>query len=497
MKNNRVIMVSAGLLTPKKENNILNKRNLYPNYGLVSLATILKNRGYSPIVIHGDYKDPQAVIELMYHYGAAQSDHPILLSLPSFFSLEWAQIYCEKIQRYFKGKKVIVGGKWVVYGNEDWLATKLAGIESFVSVNAEKIIENLLEKRKVNDKCNVVLKSQPVSAHLNYTVVHDFKKYQPSIEIARGCGRGCSFCLEKDSPYQLMTSPKNVVLSILKHQNDYESQDITPYFQASFFRPNTNWCIDFLKYYGQYNLITKWRAQTRIDSLSIEKIELLSKAGLKILDLGLESANAQQILSMGKSKSPSKYLRKASQLLKICYENGIWTKLNILLYAGETLSTIRETEDWIKSHKKYIKGLSINPIFIYRHKDVVRFIQSLNELGASLVREDTLKEFGYAHLNLSSTMKFKKANDISLKIRQKMISDKDYYDLKSFSYFDRFYSFAHFKNDIQSINDDSLPFHKTDVKPRGSGLHGLLLKPGISNSVINYRPDFERNGVKS
>jgi len=462
MKNDRLFMVSAGMLIPKKENNTLNKRNLYPNYGLISLATVLKNKGYSPVVIHGDYKNPQDIIEQMLNYGINKSIHPILLSLPSLFSLEWAQIFCQKIQKELSKKEIIVGGKWVVDGNQKWLKNKLLGIKSFVSGNAEENIEKIINKKVKSTTEYSEPHSESVPQNLNYDLVHGFEKYQPSIEIARGCGQGCTFCLESKSPYRLINSPKNAVNSILKLQKSYGSQDISPYFQASFFHPNRSWCLDFYKYYLKYNLSTKWRTQTRVDSLSPEKIELLSKSGLKVLDLGLESANPQQIIAMGKSNSPDKYLKQATQLLRLCHENGIWLKLNILLYAGETLSTIKETKDWIEFHKTFIKGLSINPIFIYRYNGVDKFLKILNQAGASLVQENSLSEFGYARLNLSDTISFEKANELSLEIRREIVSDKNYFELKSFSYFDRFYSSADFKKDVQSMGDNSLPFYRTD-----------------------------------
>ena len=189
---------------------------------------------------------------------------------------------------------------------------------------------------------------------------------------------------------------------------------------------------------------------------------MLSKSGLKVLDLGLESANPAQILSMGKSKNPDKYLKQASKLFKICHENGIWLKINILLYAGETLSTIKETKDWIEFHKKFIKGLSINPVILYKFHEAEKLLKSFKQLGASLVDQDSLSKFGYAHLNLSKTVSFEKANELSLEIRRGVVSDKNFFKLKSFSYFDRFYSPSDFKNDIQKVDNILLPFYRSE-----------------------------------
>ena len=53
-----VLMISAGMIQPKKTGNPFSGQHLYLNYGLLGLATILKQKGYSPTVIHGNFKSP-------------------------------------------------------------------------------------------------------------------------------------------------------------------------------------------------------------------------------------------------------------------------------------------------------------------------------------------------------------------------------------------------------------------------------------------------------
>ena len=457
MSKKNIYLVSSGLLFPKKENNILNKRNLYPNYGLISLATILRENGYSPTVIHGDYDTPDKILSLI----PITNNLPVLISIPSFFSITWARLFCEKMRKKYKTNKIIAGGKWVVSGNESWLKKQIPEIDFTFSYNAEnhilKIIENFANVKVDNE---LIGSNHP--KHLDYKTVYNFKKYQPSVELARGCGSGCSFCLEKEEKYILTSTPKEIVMSILRHQKDYLSTHITPYFQASFFRPTTKWCEEFQKYYCECNLSTKWRTQTRVDSISKNKIRILAKAGLKVLDLGLESGSSKQLLAMQKTKQPHSYLEKASQLLEECYKNNVWVKVNILLYPGENYKTISETFEWLRSNKVHIKGISVNPLFIYKYYGVYDFLNSIQKLGASMLDYSSLEEKGYAFLNLSNSISYSKSNEICLEMRKEMMNERDYYDLKSFSYFDRFYSYKDFTNDIDSMNLDSLPFLRKD-----------------------------------
>ncbi len=54
-----VYCISAGQLTVKKDDNVINKKNNYLNYGLLSLASIIKKSGLSPIQLHGHFSSPR------------------------------------------------------------------------------------------------------------------------------------------------------------------------------------------------------------------------------------------------------------------------------------------------------------------------------------------------------------------------------------------------------------------------------------------------------
>lgn len=83
-----VIRVAAGQVSTKKLNNEVNRRHRYRNYGLLSLATILKHRGVNPVVIHGHFDPPEITVQQALFLGLRETELPVLISLPSFYAVE-------------------------------------------------------------------------------------------------------------------------------------------------------------------------------------------------------------------------------------------------------------------------------------------------------------------------------------------------------------------------------------------------------------------------
>src|SRR5690606_12584576 len=159
-----------------------------------------------------------------------------------------------------------------------------------------------------------------------------FERYQPCVEISRGCGMGCSFCAEATVQLTEPRPPRAVAEALAQVCITYESGEVRPYFQASFFRPSTSWIKELHDEFGRLSVQLQWGAESRVDGLSPDQIGELARSGLAVLDLGLESASPQQLSRMKKTPNPSAYLRRASALLAACAQNGVWTKVNVLLF---------------------------------------------------------------------------------------------------------------------------------------------------------------------
>jgi uncharacterized protein YifE (UPF0438 family) len=88
----------------------------------------------------------------------------------------------------------------------------------------------------------------------------------------------------------------------------------------------------------------------------------------------------------------------------------------------------------------------------------LRYLQSIAEHGAYPVDENDLDRLGYAHVHLSSEMSHEAANETACYISRRFMSQADYFDLKSFSYFPRGFSRRNFSDLVATIPEADLPF---------------------------------------
>ena len=102
---------------------------------------------------------------------------------------------------------------------------------------------------------------------LKYELVSEFQSFQPSVEVARGCAMGCSFCDEADRPLTPLRAPDEVARSVERTVVTYGADDITPYFEASLFRPPLHWALRVAELIGGKYPLLRWRCSTRADAV--------------------------------------------------------------------------------------------------------------------------------------------------------------------------------------------------------------------------------------
>jgi len=294
---------------------------------------------------------------------------------------------------------------------------------------------------------------------LNHSLVSGFERYQPSIEASRGCGMGCTFCEERDIPLEKMRAPQQIASALAVVASQYGGGEIRPYFQSSMFAPNVNWGAGLANAVRAAGLNVQWRTESRVDALTPETIACLAEAGMKVLDLGLETASPTQILNMRKSPDPDRYLERASTLLRACGDHGIAAKVNILLYAGETTRTLDETRSFLDEHKGSIAGVSVGPVVAYgppKTADIL--LHEWSKSGAAPVDSSSANDSGISMIHLSHDFDANSAEAASLELSRRYMDADAYFELKSFSYYPREYTRADFDRDVAASETSQLPF---------------------------------------
>lgn len=440
----RVLFISAGQQRTKKGKSVSNNKNMYLNYGLLSLATVISNAGYHPVVAHGNFTAPDRFIDELAESGLLKTRHPLYISIPSFYALSWVNEFTSLLKSKMSNI-IYVGGRWVIDDQPEALHKELPYVDHIITgLGENKILKTLTGMDDINNYDYIAL---------DYSLLKDRHLYQPSIEVSRGCGKKCAFCQEKNEP---LTTLKNPSLLIKEYQDLIINDDLrimTPYFEASMFKPTEKWLEDLINARHETQQLFSWRAESRVDSLTDRLIHMLAQAGMKVIDLGLESASPEQLLSMEKSPKPDSYLERASRLLQLCYQYGIKTKVNVMFYAGENEKTINETTSWLREHQQYIYGLSSGVVSAFGWDNTKRaFIESLQLKGASICETESFT--GVTNFNLSKELSYQEGIHEAKKLSREFMSIDNFFYLKSFSYYPRDYSLENFKHDINQEQGD-------------------------------------------
>lgn len=454
-RSNVVVFVSAGMLAPKKRDHSLARRQLYLNYGALSLATMLQLKGYETFLVHGEHDTPEAVLERLVKTAMLPSSFPLMVSIPSFYALDWAKAFCALAKKVDPGCKIIVGGRWVVGPDVAWMRAKLPEADLLVEGLGEPIVESLLTGNPDLRR----LSAPTPGFTLNHLLVDGYERYQPSVEASRGCGMKCVFCEERDIPLERLRDPDDLAASMALVQEQYNGAEIHPYLQASMFVPGSRWSERLAAAVERYALRIAWRTETRVDAMMPERVAVLAQAGMKVIDLRLETASPTQILAMGKSSDPDRYLRRAADLVEACRLHGVHVKVNVLLYAGETQQTLQETTAWLDQHAAGISGVSVGPVLAYGPpKTVEPLLTGWADRGARPVDPSSAETTGITTMHLSNDFNADEAEAASLALSRRYMGADAYFALKSFSYYPRGYTRADFNSDVAAADPARLPF---------------------------------------
>jgi anaerobic magnesium-protoporphyrin IX monomethyl ester cyclase len=162
---------------------------------------------------------------------------------------------------------------------------------------------------------------------------------------SRGCPYTCSYCpYLVNSKYRVRT-PESIVDEIRYLSDRYNIRGI------AFRDPNMTFdkkrAQQFAELLLRYNLDVRWGMEARTDRLDPELISLLYKAGLRSVEVGIESSN-HEILRANRRKAIAKAHQE--EIIRHCHKLGIRVIANYIIgLPNDTVDGVRETIRYAKT----------------------------------------------------------------------------------------------------------------------------------------------------
>jgi anaerobic magnesium-protoporphyrin IX monomethyl ester cyclase len=239
----------------------------------------------------------------------------------------------------------------------------------------------------------------------------------------------------------------------------YNTNEPTIYFETPMFMFDTEEIDALVDIRQREELKFTWRTETRVEYLDKQPFDKLAMAGLRVVDLGLESASPQILLRMNKTSTPDSYLKAATGVLKKAFENGIIIKLNLLFYIGETRNTLSETITFLDSNRDYIQSISAYPFILYPGvRDNLDIQTQLSQHGGSFDISGKWEERHLIAINPSAQFSYAELQHIGTLFGQSYQSINTFFDQKRFGYLSPGISFSEFKTQAEHIGVENFPF---------------------------------------
>jgi radical SAM superfamily enzyme YgiQ (UPF0313 family) len=179
-----------------------------------------------------------------------------------------------------------------------------------------------------------------------------------TIETSRGCPNNCDFCSESEfHGRKFRVKPIDYVLRDLRKMQGI-GHGI--FYVDNNFAGSPNYTANLLGAIVEEKLNKKFGiAQVTVDTASNPKLlEVLKKAGIRMLCVGIESINDETLKALGKPYSAEKN-KKAISTFR---EAGFWIHGMMIPWGDfDTKETLRETSEWAKKDLDSVQYFPLAP----------------------------------------------------------------------------------------------------------------------------------------
>ncbi len=162
------------------------------------------------------------------------------------------------------------------------------------------------------------------------------------IQSARGCPYACSYCPWRVTARFRERDPERVAAEARRDRDLYGARGLS--FRDPLFNLERDRVLAIADALAPLGL--RWSAEMRADRLDREQLEVLARAGLRSLEIGVESVD-RALLAREKRKPPTH--AQIEEVVRTASRLGIRVICNYVLgLPGDTERTIRETVRWAK-----------------------------------------------------------------------------------------------------------------------------------------------------
>lgn len=202
-----------------------------------------------------------------------------------------------------------------------------------------------------------IIQGEPLDLRSDFSIRHKEYPYvntrrYSQIYLSRGCSFNCAFCAESRKGTGVWRS-FSVEKAVKEIKNIiFANNPLLIGICDACFGSNKTWRREFLKRLIEEKIDKIFVAETRIDLLEEEDVDLFSELNFHII-LGIESCSQTMLKIMKKTTKPRGYLEKIERILEYMNKKQVTHQLNLIFnHPGETPVIYRETISFLNAFFK-------------------------------------------------------------------------------------------------------------------------------------------------
>lgn len=367
LQNNKIKIAVVNVVNKEKKvamNKDLNggfgTADTYSNSIYEKIISILKRKSIKlPIIslafLMGIFKHKN-ISAKYYEEELPESEPNIILIYGSIVDYKNENFICKLLKRKFKNVKIgFIGpfpstkpelfkeGDFIIIGDFEYFFLKKFK-------NKSQLKGKIIVKEKINldELPHPELEGFPIKKYSYFPTI--IKKPFFVLISSMGCPYSCSYyCVygKFQGSKIRIRSPKKVIEDIIHLKNRYGMKGFQ--FRDPTFGITKNYIEDFCNEIKKHNLKIQWGMETRIDLLNERKIKLMFDAGLKNINLGIESINPK---IAKQNKRILSNIQHQERLIKYCKKLGIKISAFYLFgYENDTKKSMESTLNYAKKNE--------------------------------------------------------------------------------------------------------------------------------------------------